>query len=58
MADFYFKVVLNELMFDLNDCDNFLCDFRHGPYPLKYWAWYLIEPNVSLCLQGLNDIDK
>lgn len=31
---------------------------RNGPFPLKYWPWYLIEPNVSLCLQGLNDIDK
>jgi hypothetical protein len=31
---------------------------RNGPFPTQYWQWYLIEPNLSLSLSGLKDVDK
>lgn len=31
---------------------------RNGPFPMQYWPWFLIEPNVTLCVTGLKDIDK
>lgn len=31
---------------------------KNGPYQLRYWQSYLIEPYISLCIQGLKDIEK
>ncbi len=31
---------------------------KNGLFPHKYWPWYLIEPNVAICLTGLKETDK
>jgi hypothetical protein len=31
---------------------------RNGPFPQQYWQWYLIEPNISLALSGLKNVEK
>ena len=31
---------------------------KNGPFITQYWQWYLIEPNISLTLSGLKDVEK
>lgn len=31
---------------------------RNGPFALHHWQSYLIEPNVTMCLNGLRDVER
>jgi hypothetical protein len=49
---------------DINDSFSAqIVPWRHfiecnGVFPLHLWQWYMIEPNVTLCLNGLKDMEK
>ncbi|CAL1545735.1 unnamed protein product [Lymnaea stagnalis] len=31
---------------------------RYGPFPVGFWQWFRIEYFITLCLSGLNEVDR
>ena len=36
----------------------FCVAFRHGPFPIHFPQWHMIEYNMQLCLAGIKAVDR